>query len=207
VKQGEMPSLCRNGISSDFEESPNLDGNYCIVSSKTELSPCSGIFLFINTYMKKPDSKTLIVGVITLLLISASYLLYDNIENGQDQFQTAGTAEEELTESIEQESVIITVADTQGTVSDYEMEYTENTAYDMLTQLKYWDTTFDIEFQEFDFAGKTSYFITSINNYTPDPSTEFWAFLVNGEDSMVGVSDYIVQEGDRLHFEVEKIQM
>jgi len=49
--------------------------------------------------------------------------------------------------------------------------------------------------------------VTSVNNYLPDVSKEFWSFKINGELSMVGVSDYMVQEGDELGFMTDTVEM
>lgn len=52
-----------------------------------------------------------------------------------------------------------------------------------------------------DYGGDLGIFITGINGVVPT-GNNFWLFKVNGESASVGVSSYIVQEGDKLEFAI-----
>ncbi|MDD3647018.1 MAG: DUF4430 domain-containing protein [Candidatus Dojkabacteria bacterium] len=76
------------------------------------------------------------------------------------------------------------------------------TAFDYMKKLAEESEEFSFDYQESDFG----IFVSSVNNYHPDVKTKFWAFLVNGEMSMVGVGDYKVVPGDRLTLELEDVE-
>lgn len=63
----------------------------------------------------------------------------------------------------------------------------------------------EMEFTSFEFDGKESFFVKSINGYDPAADNSFWSFKVNGELSSVGISDYIPANGDKILFELETI--
>lgn len=97
----------------------------------------------------------------------------------------------------------LSVTNADGT----EMEYGNFTleqgssAFDLLIKAAK-ESTFSFEYSESEFG----IFITSINGYEPDINSEYWKFLVNGEVAQVGVSDYILKDGDWVRFELEKIK-
>ena len=77
----------------------------------------------------------------------------------------------------------------------------DENAYEMLKRLDDSREDFSFDFEESEFG----IFITSINNYHPDIASEFWAFIINGQTSQVGVKDYKVNENDVLNFKIEEI--
>lgn len=54
----------------------------------------------------------------------------------------------------------------------------------------------NIQFDEYSF-GK---FITGFNGISADPNSQYYEFRVNGVSSSVGVSDYVLNDGDQLDF-------
>lgn len=151
-----------------------------------------------------------IVGVITVGLMAVSY--YVGIKRGEEKEDVLG---EESVQEIQEREVYIAV---RSDCSDYEetskvkdgkevrkycVNYQEESAFAVMKRLVDEDTEFSFDYDESDFGA----FITSINNYHPDIASRFWAFLVNGEVSLVGVSDYMVIDGDELGFRVEEVEL
>lgn len=150
-----------------------------------------------------------IAGVITVALMAISYKV------GVDQEKEEVAGEKDiLTEEFEEREVYIAV---RSDCSDYKEEviveegrnikkyctsYQESeSAFDVMKKLVNENSAFTFGYDENDYG----IFITSINNYHPDIESKFWSFLVNGEMSMVGVKDYIVNDGDELLFKIEEV--
>jgi len=65
------------------------------------------------------------------------------------------------------------------------------------------------ETTDFDFSGKKfsglGFFVEEINGITGDTETEmYWTFYINDAKSNVGVSEYILNEGDVIEWKYEK---
>jgi hypothetical protein len=89
------------------------------------------------------------------------------------------------------------------TVKAYCSDFSEGkSAFDVLREIDEQQEDFSFSYDEYDFG----IFISSLNHYHPDTLEQFWAFYVNDEMSMVGVSDYLVLDGDKLTFAVEDVQ-
>jgi len=148
-----------------------------------------------------------IAGIITVGLMSISY--YVGMKKGGEEEEVLG----EIVAEIEEKEVYIAL---KSDCSEYKeedsieggkeikkfcVEYKEGeSAFGVLKRLDRESEDFSFSYDESDLG----VFITSINNYHPDITSKFWAFLINGEMSIVGVSDYIVREGDELGFRVEE---
>lgn len=61
---------------------------------------------------------------------------------------------------------------------------------------------FEVETE--DFGSGIGEFVSSIEGIAP-ARDEFWIFIVNGETSNVGASQYVTKIGDRLEWKLEKI--
>ncbi|MBN2016497.1 DUF4430 domain-containing protein [Candidatus Dojkabacteria bacterium] len=161
--------------------------------------------------MGKLDKKQLlwgaVAGAITVLLMLVTYVV--GIEKGKE---TSVLSESQNQGNyIDDKEVYIAV---RSDCTDYDLRTEEDhmrkyclnyidgeTAFSTLARLDQDSEEFSFDYDESDFG----VFITSINNYHPDVKSKFWAFLVNGEMSMVGVSDHLVQDGDELGFRVEEV--
>jgi hypothetical protein len=58
-----------------------------------------------------------------------------------------------------------------------------------------------VQVQHFSFGDE----VMSIDGVTPDNSTAYWEFMVNGKDSPVGASTYITKSTDAITWRVSKI--
>lgn len=104
--------------------------------------------------------------------------------------------------------VNLEIVSRKGETKEYSVGFLENeTAYDMLKrmELQYEDFDFDAKIYEYD--GEVEYFVEKINGVKPNGNKEFWKFKINGEDSFQGVSKYIVQYGDKITFELDKVEL
>ncbi len=70
-----------------------------------------------------------------------------------------------------------------------------------LERLSIENEQFVYQYEEYPFG----IFVTKINNLEPEDD-QFWKFFVNGEESQVGVSDYVLNPGDKIEFKLEKIE-
>jgi hypothetical protein len=152
-----------------------------------------------------------VAGVITVVLMVASYFVgLKRGEEGEEEI-LGGTTEQ----GIEDREIVIAIrTDCSGYETGTTMEegkevrkycviYEEGkNAFDVMKKLSEENENFSFDYEESDFG----VFITSINNYHPDVADRFWAFVVNGEMSMVGVSEYEVIAGDNLGFKVEEVE-
>lgn len=71
------------------------------------------------------------------------------------------------------------------------------------------EQTLDIALEDghFDYAKKVSdfgSFVTSINGIEADSTKEFWSIKINGEDSLVGISQINPNENDVIQFILNK---
>ena len=164
--------------------------------------------------MGKLDTKQLIwgviIGIITFGLMGVSYKI--GINKGKEQEVLGEEAESvEMSEREVQISFLSNCeSEEQGVkleegkeLYSYCLNYEgEKSAYDYLKLLDQGSEEFSFDYDESDFG----VFITSVNNYHPDVKSKFWAFLVNGEMSMVGVADYVINEGDTVVLRIEEVE-
>lgn len=59
------------------------------------------------------------------------------------------------------------------------------------------EITIDIELSDF------GAFITAVNGYEPDISSEFWKFTINGDDAQTGISATETKDGDKYTIELD----
>jgi hypothetical protein len=146
----------------------------------------------------------IVIGIITVGLMFVSYRV--GFDSGEEKVKG-----EEVV--VDQEELYITVKTDCSDVSSDENEegeevkrycasYNEGeSAFEVMKRVEEENEVFTFAYEESDFG----VFVTSVNNYHPDTESKFWSFLINGEMSMVGVSDYEVLEGDELGFKVEEV--
>ncbi len=151
----------------------------------------------------------IILGIVTFGLMIVSFK-YGETTCREETENTAGevTSEDFV---IDKKKIEIDVVDNCGefeakgeeNIREYCVEYDEKeSVFDMMKRLDELNPDFSFEYEE----SKLGAFVTKINNYQADQGKEFWAFLVNGEMSMEGVSDYQISKGDNIRFEIEKIK-
>ena len=100
----------------------------------------------------------------------------------------------------------IVITDNNGVSSTFIMEHVGGeSAYDTLIRTDYDFDELTLEFEEYEFDGVSSYFLTTINGYTPDTNVAYWEFQVNGEPSFTGLADYMMQPGDDISFNVVEL--
>jgi len=59
----------------------------------------------------------------------------------------------------------------------------------------------EVETQKFDFGE----LVSSIDGQASDPSTNFWAFYVNGKMAQVGASDYQTKTSDTIEWKLDSL--
>ena len=163
--------------------------------------------------IKKLNIKQLawgiVAGVITVALMTISYKI--GLDHGEGEVKGEKSI---ITEEFDEREIFIAI---RSDCSDYQEEviieegrnmkkyctaYVESdNAFDAMNRLVSEDSDFTFGYDESDYG----VFITSINNYHPDIESKFWSFHVNGEMSMVGVSDCTVNDGDELMFKIEEV--
>ena len=115
---------------------------------------------------------------------------------GSTQDSTDASNANDSTESIESEIVTVTVSKNNGEeiVETKEVEVQEG------------QTVMDVMSENFDL--ETAYegtFITGINGVVADEAKEeSWFYSVNGESAMVGATEYELNPGDRVEFDLHK---
>lgn len=62
-------------------------------------------------------------------------------------------------------------------------------------------SSFSFKVKEYSFGD----LVTTIDGDTPDPSSAYWEFLVNGKEAQVGVSSYIVKKNDIITFIISSL--
>lgn len=106
------------------------------------------------------------------------------------------------TEDAQEQEAALEVIDREGNLKSYTLKFTEGeTAFEAMQDLKHQDQSFTFDYENFEGLGA---FVSSINGITADPNSEFISFQVNGQDSMEGISSYILKKGDKLSFKVVK---
>lgn len=128
-----------------------------------------------------------IFGVVLIFIISASILAGFQLMEGD----SLGTVD-------------VIVVDRNGSERAYENEFEEEmNALDFLKNLDESNEDFNLRYEENSEFGA---YITSINGDDADPASEYWKFIVNGEDAQVGISTYMVMDEDQFQFEIEAFE-
>lgn len=70
--------------------------------------------------------------------------------------------------------------------------------FDALTDYAAQNPDFGLGYKEYSF-GK---FITKLAGIEADTAKEFWKFSINGQESSIGTSEYIIKQGDIIQFEL-----
>jgi len=160
---------------------------------------------------KQQLSWGIVLGIITFGLMMISYNV--GLDKGKEQEGNSNSDDNVLSENIEvnPKEVYIDILNNcdeflseRPDIKEYCISYqNEESAFTAMERLAEENDTFSFEYSDSDFG----IFITGVNEYTAEVSTEFWSFLINDEMSIVGVSDYVVVDGDTLGFIVEELEM
>ena len=147
---------------------------------------------------EKSSLKGLIFGLITFILITT--LLIGSIYFFKNRNEESSSEAVEFEQSEEKIASIEIFSDSE-TKDIYDVEIQEGqSVFQILETLK---ANEEIQFEYGEFEG-LGVFVTSLNGITADSNSEYWKFLINGEEAQVGISDYIIQTGDTIQFEIEK---
>ncbi|MBU0976270.1 MAG: DUF4430 domain-containing protein [Patescibacteria group bacterium] len=152
----------------------------------------------------------LLAGIITVGLMVISYKIGYDRKTCDDSVlgeqQKAEVTDWEVNISVRKDCIDFdseVVTQGQKEVRNYCLGFEKGkTAFEYMKMLDERSDKFSFDYEESDFG----VFVSSVNNYHPDVKTKFWAFLVNGEMSMVGVGDYKAAAGDKLTLQVENVE-
>lgn len=99
------------------------------------------------------------------------------------------------------EIILDILAGDESTQQSFTNDYIDGeSAFSFLERTAKENSDFTFEYEEFSLG----MFITTINGVKADSNSEFWSFKINGNDASVGVSDYILKNGDVISFELTK---
>lgn len=105
------------------------------------------------------------------------------------------------TDQVEETDITVSVTST-GYARDYEAPFVEQeTALDLMKRLRE-GYGFNFKTESFSFGE----LVAEINGVKPEANKEFWAFKVNGKDSDIGISQYMMKKGDRIEFVITALQ-
>jgi hypothetical protein len=128
------------------------------------------------------------IYVLVLILIVAGFFAFSRSQNNQVE-NTNTTASEQ---ALQEKQAILTA----GTVTTT-LKFTEGkTLYDALVQAK--AEGLSIEFKEYPGMG---YFVTQVGSLVPGKD-KYLMYLVNGEEASVGISTYVLKDGDVITWEI-----
>ena len=143
-------------------------------------------------------AQALILAAVLILAIFGIKEFVGNDDSTEKDEQT--TQESILAESTAKQ--IEVVVDNGDQVETYATDYSSDmNAFDFLEKLQNENEDFTFGFTEFEFGAM----VTEVNEEQPGEN-QFWKFQINGDDAQVGVSDYMVNEGDVLSFVLDEIQ-
>jgi len=150
-----------------------------------------------NKSLKMNKSIIPLIGMIIAIVIILGLLLHYGAQiNPQNQsLNNNQNQEQQVENSID--IVIGTDDDKLEFIIDYQEEYTVFQYLEKVRDLN----QLNLNFEEYDFG----IFITEIGNLKPEASTEYISFIVNEQESAVGVSDYIPSPFDKIRFQIELI--
>lgn len=131
----------------------------------------------------------IIVGIILYLFISKNIIQKtDNQEN---------TINNEL--DVKKKIFTLEIITTDNSIVKYKVSFIPNSKLStILTSLANDDNNFSFETEKSDFGE----YIISINGIKADSNKEFWNLKTNGNDSTLGISDFVPQENDLITFTI-----
>jgi Domain of unknown function (DUF4430) len=134
--------------------------------------------------------KKMIIGVLTVLTLAGCGITTTN--EGQSKQQVSPPSQEEKVE--QNVEIVVTKENGKEKITSSTIEFEEGQS--LMDAMK---KNFDLE---------TAYegtFITGINGEIADESKQYaWVYSINGEEAMVGASEYILKDGDVIQFDLHK---
>lgn len=94
----------------------------------------------------------------------------------------------------------VTPQDAEEAICEWDIFTPGDTAEESLLDVVEANNQINVELEQFDFGA----FISSVNGYSPDVSSEFWKLMINGEDAQVGISDYKLEHDDLLEIQLDE---
>ena len=145
---------------------------------------------------KNPFRVVFLLGAIALMIYWGT-----SVFNNQNTETTTDNSLVQVTDNNTQD-VIVEVIGKDEQMETYTVSYSgDQTVLQILQKLQGENVTFTFVYQQYDFGA----FVTGINGYVPSSAEAFWEFKINGESSMVGISDYTVQPSDKIEFVLTNI--
>lgn len=145
---------------------------------------------------RSSNSKILAVFgslLIVIAVIFAGVTLRNNYLTSQNQAQ-------EQVENDQLFKLDVKLIDSESKEYSYSMNANKGeTLFSVLQRYDVNNDDFKMEYQEYEGMGA---FLTNINDLTIDVNSQFWELSVNGEQSSVGASGYLVDEGDLVTYKV-----
>lgn len=148
-------------------------------------------------------SQLIIFSVVVLILLIVLGVvffkdtLFNNSLNTLDNTGTNNVKGLDIEESL---PVNIFISNNFGNTTQYTYNFVEGkSVLDVLKELDNLNEDLSVAYTEDPTFGA---YINNFNNYELDTSSQFWEFLVNGEQSTVGISSYIVSPGDSIEFKI-----
>ena len=131
----------------------------------------------------------IIVGIFLYLFISKNIIQKtDNQEN---------TINNEL--DVKKKIFTLEIITSDNSIVKYKVSFIPNSKLStILTSLAKEDKNFSFETEESDFGE----YIISINGIKADSNKEFWNLKTNGNNSTLGISDFVPQENDLITFTI-----
>jgi hypothetical protein len=147
----------------------------------------------------KTPSKALMFGIPTLIVIILAVFGLSGVFNKVTPTNTDNTIQVDVKKSIS-----ITVIDQNNKENTYSVKFKgEKSVFELMKQLKESNTGFVFEYEESAYG----VYATSFYGYQPDSTKAFWEFLINGESSMVGISDYKAKSEDEIKFKITQLEL
>jgi hypothetical protein len=143
--------------------------------------------------------KALMYGIAILILLVLAIIGFSGLFNRSNNVAT----DNNIVQADVEKSISITVIDQNNKENNYSVKFKgEKSVFELLKQLKESDSKFVYEYEESAYG----VYINSFYGYKPESTKAYWEFLINGESSMVGVSDYKAKSEDEIKFKITQLQ-
>jgi hypothetical protein len=147
----------------------------------------------------KTISKALMFGIPSLIIIVLAVFGFSGVFNNNTKTNTDNVIQVDV-----EKSISITVIDQNNKENTYSIKFKgEKSVFELMKQLKESDSGFVFEYEESEYG----VYATSFYGYVPDSTKSFWEFLINGESSMVGISDYKAKSEDEIKFKITQLEL
>jgi len=134
-------------------------------------------------------NKKVLIIAITIILIGFAIFYFVNKQNNP-------ITDNSIVTNFKEEIFTIEVIAKEGETVRYPFASLNDETLEQTLDIAVEDNQFAYTKQVSDFGS----FVTSINEISADPTKEFWSIKINGEDSLVGISQINPNENDLIQF-------